>query len=135
MDLVVSVNEGKELTLACLTSHAAVRMQQRGLSRDVLDCLIRYGRREHDHHGCEVAVFDGETLLTIALNESKSLWCKAVASRSAYAVIDSDGRVVTAGHRFRRVQRDRSISSYRPGRSRRPRRLRATLGASQPIGG
>lgn len=126
----VRSNESKafDTISASVTPHAAVRMQQRGLSREVLDCLLRYGRREHDHHGCEVAIFDESALLTVARNESVFLWRKAVASRSVYAVIDSDGRVVTAGHRFRRVQRDRSISSYRPSRSRRPRSLRTMPG-------
>jgi hypothetical protein len=31
--------------------------------------------------------------------------------------------VITAGHRFRRVPRDLSLSSLRPGRSRSPRVL------------
>jgi hypothetical protein len=129
MELDVRSNDTTsfDAIFASVTPHAAVRMQQRGLSREVLDCLVRYGRREYDHHGCEVAVFDEAALLTVARNESVSLWRKAVGSRSVYAVIDSDGHVVTAGHRFRRVQRDRSISSYRPGRSRRPRRFRGAL--------
>jgi hypothetical protein len=40
-----------------------------------------------------------------------------------YAVVDSTGVVITAGHRFRRVPRDLSLSSFRPGRSRSPRAL------------
>jgi hypothetical protein len=44
------------------------------------------------------------------------------AARSIYAVVDVDGSVVTTGHRYRRVLRDLSLSSFRPGRSRKPRR-------------
>ena len=108
---------------ACLTAHAAMRVRQRGIDLRVLDCLIRYGRREHDHHRCEVVVFDDARLALVARHEPHSLWRLSAEARSLYAVIDSDGQIVTAGHRFRRLQRDRSISSYRPGRSRRPRAL------------
>jgi hypothetical protein len=103
-----------------LTLHAAVRVQQRGVGRDVLDCLLRHGRHEHDHNGCEIVMFDDTALEAIARQEPFALWQKASESRSLYAVVDSEGAVITAGHRFRRVLRDKSISSYRSGRSRRP---------------
>jgi hypothetical protein len=108
---------------SCLTPHAAARVQQRGIDLCVLDCLIRYGRREHDHHRCEVVVFDEASLARVARHEPHALWRRSVEARSLYAVTNSEGDIVTAGHRFRRVQRDRSISSYRPNRSRRPRVL------------
>lgn len=40
-----------------LSPHAEVRHQQRGIRRDVLDCLVAYGRREHDHSHCEIIYF------------------------------------------------------------------------------
>lgn len=105
-----------------LTPHAEMRVQQRGVDRQVLDCLLLYGRPEFDHFGCEILYFDEESLDKVARNESRRLWLKAVESRHLYAVVNSDGKVVTTGYRFRRVQRDRSLSSYRPGRTRSPRR-------------
>ena len=106
-----------------MTKHAGIRVQQRGVNRDVLDCLLTYGRHEPDHKGCEVVTFDGKALEDLSRYEPRVLKAKASDSRNLYAVVDSDGLVITAGHRFRRVPRDLSLSSLRPGRSRSPRVL------------
>ena len=108
-----------------LTTHAGVRAQQRGVDRSVLACLLQYGKHEHDHMGCEVVTFDDGILDEVARRESRALSIRVAAARSLYAVVDSNGKVVTTGHRFRRVLRDRSLSSNRPGRSRRPEILHA----------
>lgn len=107
-----------------LTPHAQMRVQQRGVDREVLDCLVAYGRREFDHCGCEIIFFDEAALALIARHEPPRLWLKSVDSRGIYAVVNADGKVVTTGHRFRRVLRDKSLSSYRPDRTRSPCRRR-----------
>lgn len=99
-----------------------MRAQQRGVDRRALECLLLYGRREHDHRGCEIFYFDDASLRRLAQCEDRKLWLQAIESRSLYAVVSADGEVVTTGHRYRVVQRDRSLSSYRPGRSRSVRR-------------
>lgn len=101
-----------------LTKHAAVRMCQRGIDQEVLECLLSYGRREHDHRGAEVVVHDRDTLEQVRRFESAACWRAAAGSRELYAVVDSTGRVITVGHRFRRVIRDLSLSSLRPRRDR-----------------
>ena len=78
---------------------------------------------EPDHKDCYVVTFDGKSRDPIERYEPRMLRTKACDSRNLYAVVDSDGVVVTAGHRFHRVPRDLSLSSLRPGRSRRPRTL------------
>lgn len=125
---VLSMGQGQTANMAYpLTIHAGIRAQQRGVDWSVLNCLLQYGRHDHDHMGCEVVMFDGGSLAEVARRESHGLWCKADEARSLYAVVNSDGMVVTTGHRFRRVLRDRSLSSNRPGRSRRPRILHASF--------
>ena len=49
-----------------LTPHAEIRVQQRGVDRQVLDCLLLYGRREFDHFGCEIVYFDESGLDKVA---------------------------------------------------------------------
>ena len=39
-----------------LTHHAGIRVQQRGVNRDTLDCLLAYGHHESDHKGCSVVM-------------------------------------------------------------------------------
>ena len=106
-----------------LTRHAGIRVQQRGVNRDVLDCLLAYGRHEPDHKGCQVVTFDNKSMEAMERNEPHFVTNKASDSRNLYAVVGGDGVVITAGHRFRRVPRDLSLSSFRPGRSRSPRVL------------
>ena len=104
-------------------SSSDIRVQQRGVNREVLDCLLAYGHHEPDHKGCHVVTFDGKSLDAMARHESRSLNTKVSGASNLYAVVNSDGVVITAGHRFRRVPRDLSLSSLRPGRCRRPRVL------------
>lgn len=91
-----------------MTKHAGIRAQQRGVNRDVLDCLLAYGRHEPDHKGCHVVTFDGRAFADLSRFEPKEINVKATDARNVYAVVDADGVVVTAGHRFRRVPRDLS---------------------------
>jgi hypothetical protein len=113
-----------------MTKHAGIRVQQRGVNRDVLDCLLAYGRHEPDHKGCRIVTFDGKSLNDLARHEPRALKTKAIDSRNVYAVADSEGVVITAGHRFRRVPRDLSLSSLRPGRSRSLRVVNAPCALS-----
>lgn len=117
-----------------LSPHAEVRQQQRGIRRDVLDCLIAYGRREHDHHHCEIVYFDAKAV-SRAHKEAGSQVAHLVSDhRDVYAVIDSDGWVVTTGHRFRRILRDKSQSNLRPSRHRRTQRASQARNAWQLAG-
>ena len=44
--------------LAPLTTHARVRMQQRGIPPVAVEVLLEYGREAHDHRGCRIVRFD-----------------------------------------------------------------------------
>lgn len=111
-----------QLGMLALSLHAEVRMQQRGVERELLECLLEYGACQYDHKGCEIVFLTDDCLDAIARYESHHLWVRMAAARSVYAVVDTDGCVVTMGHRYRRVQRDLSLSSLRPGRTRKPLR-------------
>jgi len=104
-----------------LTTHALVRARQRGIDLEALACLLSYGRRHHDHRGAEIVTFDHAALDEVARREPRPTWRKAVEASSLYAVLGPDGFVITTGHRYRRVVRDRSLASLRPGRRRRAR--------------
>lgn len=85
-----------------LTHHAQARMQQRGIRSDEVDCLLRFGRTEYDHHGSRVLYFDRGALKGMAAR---------LGGRTAdrlgglYAVVGGDGAVLTVGHRTRRIRR------------------------------
>ena len=65
-----------------LTQHARARMQQRGISTATLEALLDFGREIHVDRGRDLVLFD-----------------------KLYAILGSDGTVITVGHRFRRIPR------------------------------
>ena len=67
-----------------LTQHARARMQQRGISTATLAALLDFGREIHVDRGRDLVLFD-----------------------KLYAILGSDGTVITVGHRFRRIPRRR----------------------------
>jgi hypothetical protein len=86
------------------TEHARARMQQRGISPAAIEILLSYGRSSHDHRGCEVVYFDKPARERLAKHNPAAAREAERFSR-AYAVLGSNGVVVTVGHRYRRLKR------------------------------
>ena len=82
---------------APLTTHARVRMQQRGIPAFALDALLEYGREIHDRHGCLIVRFDKRSRHRAA-RALGSLYRRVERHLGAYAVIGPDDAVVTVGH-------------------------------------
>ena len=89
-----------------LTHHARARMQQRGISAATLDALLDFGRTAPAGAGCEIVFFDRKARqrLTRAGVISPS---DADRICNSYAIVESDGAVITVGHRYRRIPRGR----------------------------
>jgi hypothetical protein len=89
-----------------LTPHAAVRMQQRGICPEMLDALLHFGREVHVAGGRDLVFFDKRARARLA---KTGLVSGALAERlcKSYAVLSSDGIVITVGHRYRRIPRGR----------------------------
>jgi hypothetical protein len=85
-----------------LTRHARARMQQRGIDTAALGALLDYGRVARAGRGVDIVYFDKRARVQLA---------RAVAAPAAdrvcksYAVVASDGTVITVGHRTRRIPR------------------------------
>ena len=85
------------------SQHALVRMQQRGIPPVVLECLLDYGKVEHDHRGGAI-VYLNKTARRRLERERGAARVRQLGRRlDAYAVIAADGTVVTVGHRYRRI--------------------------------
>ena len=88
-----------------LTDHARVRMQQRGRPSTVIECLLDYGKLEHDHRGGAIVYLDKAARRRLARERGK-LVAQSLGKRlDAYAVVGTDGIVVTVGHRYKRIWR------------------------------
>jgi hypothetical protein len=84
---------------APLTTHARVRMQQRGISLAALDLLLEYGREAHDRRGCRIVRFDKRSRRRAARALGR-LFPRFERSLDAYAVIGPGDVVLTVGHRL-----------------------------------
>jgi hypothetical protein len=79
-------------------------MQQRGIARAAVDCLLDFGREHHDHHGAVVVMLDRGALRR--LERSGTARGPLLDDlRGLYAVVGSDGNVYTVGHRTRRLRK------------------------------
>ena len=88
-----------------LTTHAKQRMQQRGISRETVDYVLTYGRVSHDHHGGRVIWLDKRSKAQIGKAEGWRVVRELDKHLNAFVVMDSNGLVVTVGHRYRRIMR------------------------------
>lgn len=100
------VTDSTVLLTGNLTAHARARMQQRGISAAALDALLDFGRTTRAGRGRELVFFDRKA--REHLERAKALAAgEATRVCNSYAIIGSDGKVITVGHRFRRIARDR----------------------------
>lgn len=83
------------------STHASVRSQQRGIPPLVVDLLLRFGRREHDHAGAEILYFDRRSKKLIE-SYAGGLISKLSEHLDSYAVV-ADGEIVTVGVRYKRI--------------------------------
>ena len=87
-----------------LTKHAQTRMQQRGIPQDIIEQLLGYGRMTHDHHGGQIVWFDRASRRRLQREFGMSSYRVTEKHLDAYVVLDSEGRVLTVGHRFKRIR-------------------------------
>jgi len=81
------------------------QMQQRGIRSDVLEALLDFGSARYLHfRGREVVFFDKKAKKRLAKAEPAAAR-EADRLQRTYAIIASDGAVITVGHRFRRVRK------------------------------
>jgi hypothetical protein len=92
--------------MGLLTPHARARMQQRGIRPEMLEALLDYGREVHVPGGRDLVFFDKPAKARLA---KAGIVRDAQAERlcKSYAVLGSNGVVVTVGHRYRRIPRGR----------------------------
>ena len=79
-------------------------MQQRGIRPEMLEALLDFGREVHVAGGRDLVFFDKRARARLA---KAALVREAQAERlcKSYAVLSSDGIVITVGHRYRRIPR------------------------------
>lgn len=80
-------------------------MQQRGIRADALEALLDLGQTAHVDRGREIVFFNKAA--RARLTRHNPLVAKeAERLRRTYAILGSDGTVITVAHRYRRIPRD-----------------------------
>jgi hypothetical protein len=85
------------MKLGKISSHARVKMRQRGISEAALQSLLAGGRVEQDHLGGKIIYFDHE-------ERARPYSDCLERCRDAYAVMDRHGEIITVGSRFSRIR-------------------------------
>lgn len=88
-----------------MSSHAQTRAQQRGVPPLVIDWLMQYGAREHDHRGAEIYYFDRRSRRELAQQVGHDIVDRLSSLLDAYIVIGTEGAVITVGHRYKKITR------------------------------
>lgn len=101
----MAMSECPNRPVPLLTAHAQVRMQQRGVRREVVDWLLQFGARTYDGHGAQILYFDARARERIRSAVGDEALRRSHDRLGSYAVVANDGQVVTVGHRYRRRRR------------------------------
>src|SRR4051812_20529128 len=100
----------EEVPMDLFTHHARARMQQRGISAATVEALLDFGREVHVDSGCDLVFFDKRAPARLAkalISHDGAAAAEAERISKSYAILGSDGTVITVGHRFRRIPRGR----------------------------
>ncbi len=100
-----------------LTDHAGKRLQQRGIRPKTVDVLLAYGTVEFDHCGACIYYLDKRGRRRLESDWGHDGARQAESLDGIYAVVSTEGTVVTVGHLRRRVFHDRKRGSHPRKRS------------------
>ena len=86
------------------TTHARVRMQQRGIPPLIVEWLIEYGATAFDHAGGRIRFFDKESRTQLRRAKGEIALRRFHELLDCYAVVAEDDTVITVGHKYRRLR-------------------------------
>ena len=87
-----------------ITPHARARMQQRGIRPEALEALLDFGRAIPAGRGRDLVFFDRKARRKLVEQHPEAA-AEAARITKCYAIVGSDGALVTVGHRYRRIPR------------------------------
>ena len=87
-----------------VTKHMVERCQQRGISRDVVELLLKYGKRQYSRGGISYAM-DKRARRRARICMGGSVYSRLDGQLDCFVVVSLDGtRLLTAAHRHRRYR-------------------------------
>lgn len=86
-----------------LSVHAEKRSKQRAVPPLIMHWLWEYGAEVHDKRGCTVRYFDRSAKRRLEKAVGREVVKRLDDKLSCY-IVEGDGRIITAGHRRRRIK-------------------------------
>ena len=84
--------------------HAKVRMQQRAISEDMLESLLDFGQIRFNGQGTQILTFPKRVIKCLKKELDHKVFMKIERHLNLYAVMSSDGELITAGYRTKRLK-------------------------------
>lgn len=86
------------------TRHARVRCQQRGIQRAMLALLLDHGYERHIGKGATMLSFPKQQRERLRRSLPPKQFASVASHLDVYAIVASNGMVMTAGHRYQPVR-------------------------------
>lgn len=84
------------------SKHAALRMIQRGLSKNIVELLVSYGSCRSAGRGAESVFFTKSALEEIKNDLGFEVYKECEKCKNAYVVISNDNVLITVARSYRR---------------------------------
>lgn len=88
-----------------ITHHAQTRLQQRGIPAHIVEILLEFGHCVHDHRGGTILYCNHESRHRLRQQIPSESYKQIESHLGTYAIVSSNGVIVTVGHRTQRIQR------------------------------
>lgn len=89
-----------------ITDHACRRLRQRGIPDDLLPLLMRFGAHEYDKQGAKLVFLNHRGKARLRRTLDPEAFRRIEPALDVYAVVATDGAIVTVGHRTHRINRN-----------------------------
>jgi len=87
-----------------VSQHAKIRMQQRAISEDMLESLLDFGQVKFNGQGTEILTFPKKVVKNLKKELNHKVFMKIERHLNLYAIMSSDGGLITTGYRTKRLK-------------------------------
>ena len=87
-----------------VSHHAQIRMQQRAITADMLESLLDFGQVKFNGQGTEILTFPKKVVKHLKKELNHKVFMKIERHLNLYAIMSSDGALITTGYRTKRLK-------------------------------
>ena len=87
-----------------VSHHAQIRMQQRAITADMLESLLDFGQVKFNGQGTEILTFPKKIVKNLKKELNHKVFMKIERHLNLYAIMSSDGELITTGYRTKRLK-------------------------------